>query len=49
MHTYHNEQGELNGLVYSYTEEFYSAGTEEFHETITNTLQKIFSIGRKDE
>ena len=49
MHTYHNEQGELNGLVYSYTEEFYSAGTEEFHDTITNTLQKRFAVGRKDE
>ena len=49
MHTYHNEQGELNGLVYSYTEEFYSAGKEEFHDTITDTLQKRFAVRRKDE
>ena len=49
MHTYHNEQGELNGLVYSYTEEFYSVGKEEYHDTITDTLQKRFTVRRKDE
>ena len=49
MHTYHNEQGELNGLVYSYTEEFYSTGKEEFHDKITDTLQKRFAVRRKDE
>merc|ERR1712240_364242 len=49
MHIYHNEQGEINGLVNSYIEEFYSAGKEEFHDTITDTLQKRFAVRRKDE
>ena len=49
MYTYHNEQGELNGLAYPYAEDFNSAGTEEFHSRVTDTLQKRFAVGREDE
>ena len=49
MYTYHNEKGELSGLVYPYAEDFNSAGTKEFHSRVTDPLQKRFTFGKTDE
>ena len=49
MYTFHNRQGELNGLVYPHAEDLNSAGTEEFHSRVTDILQMRFTVGNKDE
>ena len=49
MYTFHNEQGELIELVYPHGDDLNSAGKEDFHDMITDTLQKRFAVRRKDE
>ena len=49
MYTFHNQQGELNGLVYLHAKDLNSAGTEEFHSRVTDILQMRFAVGNKDE
>ena len=49
MYTYHNENGKLSGLVCLYVDNFNSAGTKEFHNKVTNLLQKRFTFGKREE
>ena len=49
LYTFHEENGNLSGLVCLYVDDFNSAGTERFHNLITKPLQQKFTFGKREE